>query len=117
MLPSPVRVCDTKWNWSEVPLMSLPPPLTVQVPVLGSKDWLPVGAGLPMSAQVQGPGQAWAGEGGGAVDVTITVSMVAALRAFVVPEATAIMARSLVPRLSVVPEPGMSVQTYPSVEE
>ena len=38
--------------------MSAPPALIVQVPLLGSNDWLPAGAGLPMSAQLHG---AWAG--------------------------------------------------------
>jgi len=35
-LPSPTRGTETKWNWSEVPVMSVPPPVRVQVPVPGS---------------------------------------------------------------------------------
>ena len=35
-LPSPTNGADTKWNWSEVPVMSVPPPVMVHVPVPGS---------------------------------------------------------------------------------
>ena len=34
-------------------MMPVPPPLTVQVPVPWLYDWLPVTAGLPMSAEFQ----------------------------------------------------------------
>src|SRR5205807_7603051 len=50
--PSPDSDLDTKWNWSEAPLMSLPPPLTVHVPLPVFNDWLPAGVGPPMSAPV-----------------------------------------------------------------
>ena len=43
--------------------MSAPPALIVQVPLFGSNDWLPAGAGLPMSAQVHGAGHGY-GRGG-----------------------------------------------------
>src|SRR3989440_11012729 len=38
-LPLAASACETKWKWSEVPQMSLPPPWIVQVPPL--RDWLP----------------------------------------------------------------------------
>src|SRR2546421_9713024 len=50
-LPLAASACETKWNWSEVPQMSLPPPWIVQVPPL--RDWLPARAGFPISPQFQ----------------------------------------------------------------
>jgi hypothetical protein len=50
-LPSPLRDWYTKWNWSLVPVRPEPAPVTVQLPLL--RDWLPLSAGVPMSAQLQ----------------------------------------------------------------
>src|SRR5690242_7956187 len=48
-LPSPAIDCQRKWNWSLVPVMSDPPPVTVQVVPLN--DCPPRWVGFPMSAQ------------------------------------------------------------------
>src|SRR2546429_8837288 len=54
-LPLAASACETKWNWSAVPQMSLPPPWIVQVRPL--RDWLPAGYGYPISPQLQPPVQ------------------------------------------------------------
>src|SRR2546421_9876751 len=74
-LPLAASVCETKWNWSEAPQISLPPPWIVQVPPL--RDWLPAGKGYPISPQLQPPVQIVGG--GGAVVLKLTVSKVAVL--------------------------------------
>src|SRR5215468_2796484 len=78
-LPSPDSGCQTNRNWSAVPVMSAPPALIVQVPVFGSNDWLPAGAGFPMSAHVHGAGQGWGGAGPGGPAGSATSLKVAVL--------------------------------------
>jgi hypothetical protein len=51
MPPSDVNGCQTKWNWSAVPPISVPDPAIVQTPLLSES--LPASAGLPISAPVQ----------------------------------------------------------------
>ena len=53
--PSPVMVCQAKWNWSEEPQMSLPAPFTVKTPP--AAEALPASPGLPMSWLAQGEGR------------------------------------------------------------
>jgi hypothetical protein len=55
MLPSPASGCETNWNWSAEPWMSLPAPCMVHFPVLN--DALPASAGPPTSAHVHGDEQ------------------------------------------------------------
>src|SRR5439155_19879903 len=68
-LPLAASACETKWKWSEVPQISLPPPWIVQVRPL--RDWLPARVGVPISPQFQPLGQL---EGEGGVALTLTVS-------------------------------------------
>src|ERR1700730_2427430 len=96
--------------------MSAPPALIVHVPPFGSNDWLPAGAGLPMSAQVHGAGQGTGGAGAGGVADTTALSAVAVLSAALLPEVTASPASTLEPRFRVTREPAIGDHRYPSVD-
>src|SRR5215467_6079112 len=109
-LPSPDSGCQTNRNWSAVPVMSAPPALMVQVPVFGSNDWLPAGAGFPMSAHVHGAGHGCGSAGAGGPPTT-TSFMVTVLVAAASPEATAIPARAEGPRPRLAAEPGTGCQS------
>src|SRR5262249_51569087 len=58
----PATCFATRWNWSEVPQMSAPPPVTVHVP--RCRDSPPTTFGLPTSRQLQPPGQVDAPDAG-----------------------------------------------------
>src|SRR3989442_10653592 len=98
---------DSSRNWSETSQMSPPPPCTFQVPAFTVS--LPAGIGLPMSAQVQPPGQDDAGVAN-AMLLNCTV-----LGCVTLCEVTARPARMLPVRAATFnAEPGTAVQVVPS---
>src|SRR5215471_2276978 len=106
---SPVTGCEAKWNWSEVPQMSPPPPCTVQVPPV--TVWPPAGVAPPTSAQVQPPGQLMVEPA-----VTATLSKVTVLPAAVLCEVTARPASIDPLTLIDIAEPPSAVQVAPSID-
>jgi hypothetical protein len=83
----------------------------VQVPVLGSNDWLPGGAGLPMSAQFHGAGQGTGGAGPGGPAGSATSAKVAVLTEAGSPAVTASPASAPEPRFRLTDEPGTGNQS------
>src|SRR4051794_22391380 len=96
--------------------MSAPPALTVQVLVFGLKDWLPAGAGLPMSAQLHGDGHGTGGRGPGGEPVTATESIVAAFSCVESRDETARPASGFEPRFKLAVDAAIGVHKYPSEE-
>ena len=78
----------------------------VHVPVPGSKESVPAGVGLPMSAQLHMEGQGTGGSGAGAEVPTTTVSTMAELSWVLSPDVTASPPKGLDPRFTLAPEPG-----------